>query len=339
MSQSAVNQFRFENLIETALIWDNHGCMPLRPDASFLPQLDRYRDAGINVISLNVGFGDMSLLEHMRVLSFMRHWISQNSDKYCLISEVSDISRCQIERKLGIVFDIEGMRPIVGNISFVRTFYELGVRWMLIAYNRNNEAGGGCLDVDIGLTPVGREIIDEMQRVGMVLCVSHTGPITAAEAIEYSRNPVIFSHSNPHSDNPHPRNVGDALMKACAKSGGVVGLSGLGIFLGTHEKLVDKFLYQMSYVVDLVGPDHVGIGLDYVFDQSELDELRRSKPTLFSSPVAGSGGSGYVAPENLREIADELGKKNFTESQIRGILGENWMRVAKLVWNSNCARG
>ena len=89
------------------------------------------------------------------------------------------------------------MCPVVEQLSFVQTFYELGVRWMLIAYKRSNTAGGGCLDDDSGLTAIGRAIIDEMERVGMVLCLSHTGSKTALKALEYARHPVIFSHSNP----------------------------------------------------------------------------------------------------------------------------------------------
>ena len=321
-----------ETQICTRVLWDNHGCMPLRPDARFLPQLERYRAGGVSVVSLNVGFGNMSALEHLHILSFMRYWISQHSDKYQLVRHIDDVYRCRSEDKLGITFDIEGMNPVFGYLCFVQTFYELGVRWMLIAYNRNNKAGGGCLDDDIGLTPIGKEIVDEMERVGMVLCLSHTGQRTAAEAMEYSRNPVIFSHSNPYSDNPHPRNVSDALMKACAKSGGVVGLSGIRPFLGESESLVEKLVKQISYVIDLIGPDHVGIGLDYVFDRSELEELRRANPSLFSPRQSGSGNGDNVSPESMLEIADRLGRMNLTESQIRGILGENWMRIAKQVW-------
>src|ERR1700683_5432399 len=163
---------RTQTLLRSSLIWDNHGCMPLRADASFLPQLARYRNAGVNVVSLNVGMADIPLLEHLRVLSFMRRWVTQHPDAYCLVSTVADVRRCKSEVKLGIVFDVEGMCPVEEDLSFVQTFYELGVRWMLIAYNRNNKAGGGCQDRDSGLTGCGRQIIDEMQRVGMVLCCS-----------------------------------------------------------------------------------------------------------------------------------------------------------------------
>lgn len=320
------------SLPSSAIVWDNHACMPLRTDADYLPQLARYRKAGATVVSLNVGFGEQSWMQDLRVLSFMRNWIAQQPADYRLIARAEDVQQCQAEGTLGIVFDIEGMSCVAQDLSLVQTFYELGVRWMLIAYNRNNPAGGGCLDRDGGLTTKGRAIIDEMQRVGMVLCLSHTGTRTAADAIEYSRNPVIFSHSNPHGDVPHPRNISDDLIRACARKGGVIGLSGIGPFLGADTNLVEHLLRQLRYVIDLVGAEHVGLGLDYVFDHSELSEYVRMDPTLFPSDIDATGYLRMLAPEALGAIAEGLAKNNFTDAQILGVLGRNWLRIATQVW-------
>ncbi len=319
-------------LIQSSLVWDNHGCLPLRTNADFLPQLGRYRDAGVSVASINVGFAEMSWVEHMKVLSFMRQWIAQRPHRYRLVSTVDDVRQCKADGKLGVTFDIEGMCPVEQDPSFVQTFYELGVRWMLIAYNRNNTAGGGCLDADGGLTTVGRSIIDEMQRVGMVLCLSHCGARTAAEALEYCSNPVIFSHSNPYGHTPHARNISDGLMRACADKGGVIGLSGIGPYLGANVNLVERLLEQIRYVVDLVGAEHVGLGLDYVFDCSELDEYLRQSPSFFPPGIDVAGGMGMVAPEAIGAVVEGLARANFNDTHIRQILGENWLRIALQVW-------
>lgn len=323
---------RTQVLLSSAIVWDNHGCMPLRADACFLSKLDRYREAGVSVLSLNVGFADISWVEHVRILSFMRQWIAQRPDKYRLVSTIEDVRRSKTEGKLGIVFDIEGMCPVQSDLSLVQTFYELGVRWMLIAYNRNNAAGGGCLGVDCGLTTVGRAIIDEMERVGMVLCLSHTGARTAAEALEYSRNPVIFSHSNPYGDTPHARNISDELMRACARKGGVIGLSGIGLFLGAKVNPVESLLRQLRYVIHQVGPEHVGLGLDYVFDRTELEEYVHHNPALFPPGLDAAAGVAMVEPEAMSAIADGLARDNLTDAQILGILGGNWLRIATQVW-------
>lgn len=323
---------RAGELLRSGLVWDNHGCLPLRADATFLPQLERYKGAGVNVVSINVGFGEMPWIEQLRVLSFMRRWLAQRPQTYTLVSSVADIHRCKATGRLGVVFDIEGMSAVQHDPSQVQTFYELGVRWMLIAYNRNNAAGGGCLDDDSGLTAVGRAIIDEMARVGMVLCLSHAGSRTVADAIEYSHKPTIFSHSNPFGDNAHPRNVSDRLMRACAAKGGVIGLSGIGPFLGASTDLEKRLLRQLHYVIDLIGPAHVGLGLDFVFDRAELDAYVRSSPSIFPPGMDVTAGMSMVEPESLTKIAEGLARSNLTDAQIRGVLGENWLRIAASVW-------
>jgi membrane dipeptidase len=321
---------RAGTILGGAIVWDNHGCLPLRIDAAFLPQLERYRRAGVTIVSINVGYGDMTWPEHLRILSFMRQWIAQRPESYRLVSQVQEIHRCKADGKLGIVFDVEGMSAIQEDVSLVQTFYELGVRWMLIAYNRNNKAGGGCLDEDGGLSAVGRAIIDEMERVGMVLCLSHAGARTAAEALDYAGNPPIFSHSNPAGDTPHPRNVGDELMRACARKGGVIGLSGIGTFLGASADLVPCLLRQLRYCIDLVGVEHVGLGLDYVFDRAELDEHVRRNPTQHAPGI--DGGLSMIEPESIGAVAEGLARDNLTGAQIRGVLGENWLRIATRLW-------
>lgn len=315
-----------------SVVWDNHACMPLRADESFLPQLDRFKRAGVNVVSLNAGFGHISWSEHIRMLSYMRRWIAGRPLEYRLLATVSDIHRCMQDGTLGVTFDIEGMSAVQDNPSMVQTFYELGVRWMLIAYNRNNAAGGGCLDVDGGLTSVGRTLIDEMERVGMVLCLSHTGPNTASDAMAYSRNPVIFSHSNPAGDTRHARNISDELIRGCARSGGVIGLSGVGPYLGGNDQLIERLLRQIRYLINLVGPAHVGLGLDFVFDRVELDEYIRLNPSLLPAGLGSEDGMAMLDPESFPMIVDALIQENLSDSDIQGILGANWMRVATRVW-------
>lgn len=317
---------RAHALLKAAVVWDNHACLPLRADARFMPELERFRAAGVNVVSLNVGFAQVPWTEHLRVLSFMRQWIALRPERFCLVSTVEDVRRCKADGKLGVTFDIEGMGPVLDDISLVQTFYELGVRWMLIAYNRNNAAGGGCLDVDCGLSARGRAIIDEMERVGVVLCLSHAGARTVAEALEYARLPVIFSHSNPAGEFAHPRNVSDGLMRACAARGGVIGLSGFGPLLGGGRDLVDCLVKQLHYVIDLVGAAHVGLGLDYVFDRSELDEYVRVNPTLFPPAITEGGRVGMIGPESFGAILERLARDNGDRCDAA------WYRVERRCW-------
>jgi membrane dipeptidase len=262
-------------LLKHTLCWDIHACMPPRPgDTALLPQLQRARSAGIDVISLNISFDAVDPRDAFLMLATFRHWIRQHPEHYALIDTVADIEAAKIQGRLAVTFDIEGGNAVAAHPGLVEIFYRLGVRWMLLAYNKNNKLGGGCMDEDSGLTAYGRTIIDEMGRIGMVLCCTHVGQRTALEAMEYTCNPVIFSHSNPAAVYPHVRNIPDELMRACARGGGVVNINGVGMLLGTHEGRGDNrtetLVRHIDYAAQLIGPEHVGLGLDYLFDSRNI---------------------------------------------------------------------
>ena len=322
-----------DQLLADTIVWDNHACMPLRAgDDSFLPQLERYRKSGFDVVSLNIGFDPVEWQNSFSMLSFFRHWIGQNSDKYMLVNSFSDIRQAKQSERLAILFDLEGGAALNGDINMVELFYALGVRWMLIAYNKNNLLGGGCMDQDTGLTDFGRQVIDEMNRVGMVLCCSHTGHRTAMEAIEYSNSPVIFSHSNAASVWQHPRNIGDDVIRACAETGGVIGINGLGPFLGNNDISTENFVRHVDYIVQLVGPEHVGISLDYTFDQEELSEYIVKHPDVFPPEQGYSEGIKMIPPEQLMDIMNVLRNLGYSDSDLCLIAGENHMHIAQAVW-------
>jgi membrane dipeptidase len=329
---------RTQTLLRKTLCWDNHACMPLRPgDTSFLPQLERVRSAGVDVISLNVSFDVVDPRDAFLVLATFRHWIRQHSDRYVLVNSVADVEGAKAKGQLAVVFDIEGGNAVAAHPGLVEVFYQLGVRWMLLAYNKNNALGGGCMDDDSGLTAYGRQTIDEMEGVGMVLCCTHVGPRTAREAMEHARNPVIFSHSNPFGVYRHVRNIPDDLMTACARGGGVVNINGVGLFLGVSstgapDNSTETLLRHIDYAVQLIGPQHVGIGLDYVFDLSELSEYLQKSPESFP-PISGQARSyTQVEPERFPLIAEALLKRGYQEEDVQGILGQNNLRIARQVW-------
>ena len=317
-------------LIRDALVWDNNGCMPLRPhDAAFLPMLQRYRDAGVNVAILNIGFGEQGIEEHVRMLAAFREWLLARPQDYVLIDSVDDIERARASGRLAIGFDIEGGNAIGDQLSLISMYRSLGVRWMLLAYNRNNRLGGGCQDEDTGLTPFGRQAIAEMERVGMAVCLSHTGYRTAMDAMTLATQPVIFSHSCARAIHAHPRNITDEMMRACAATGGVVGINGIGIFLGNNDARTETFVNHLDHAVQTVGAEHVGLGLDYVFDQSELDDYVTTMKHTFPEGFGYEAGITMVEPERLPAIVDGLLARGYGDEAIRGILGGNWMRVAR----------
>lgn len=335
MSQPATEEItpRTRSLLRDALVWDNHGCMPLRPDdETFLPQLERYRRAGVDVIALNVAFDAVPWENTVRMLAHFRHWLREHADDYVPVETVADVERARREGKLAVTFDIEGGSALVDQLSMVQLYYDLGVRWMLIAYNLNNALGGGCQDDDQGLTGFGRRVLDEMARVGMVACCSHTGFRTTMDVMAHSRNPVIFSHSNPLGIWRHKRNITDDAIKACAATGGVVGVNGIGSFLGRNDARSETVARHIDYVAQLVGPRHVGLGLDYVFDRAELDAFLANNPHIFPPEEGYGERQNLVEPEQLPEIADQLLALGYSDDDLRGIVGGNHLRVARAVW-------
>ena len=321
-------------LLRSSIVWDNHGCMPVgRPhDTSFLPQLQRYRAAGVSAVMINVGFGDMGVEDHLRTLASMRHWLRARPDEYLLIDTADDIDRAHTSGRLAVGFDIEGANAVADQLSLVSLYHELGVRWMLLAYNNNNRAGGGCQDADTGLTAFGRELVAEMERVGMQVCCSHTGHRTVRDVFAVATRPVIFSHSNPSAVHAHPRNIPDDLIRACAATGGVVGINGIGSFLGQNDNTNETFAHHVDHVAQLVGPQHVALGLDYVFDTQEMDDYLAKMAHTFPPELGYQKGMRMVAPEQLEGIVQALQKLGYSDADLRAVLGGNLMRLARRVW-------
>lgn len=334
---TSIEPGRAAELLRDTLVWDNHGCMPVqRPhDTSFLPQLQRYRAAGVDAVMLNAGFGEMGIEEHVRTLAVMRHWLKARPDEYMLIDSADDIEHARATGRLAVGFDIEGANAIADQPSLVQLYYDLGVRWMLLAYNRNNAAAGGCQDDDAGLSVYGREVVAEMERVGMQVCCSHTGHRTVRDVFEVATRPVIFSHSNPSAVHAHPRNIPDDLIRACAATGGVVGINGVGIFLGANDSTSETFARHVDHVVQLVGPRHVAIGLDYVFDTRELENYIATMGHTFPPGLGYEKGARFVAPEQLESIVRTLLSWGYGNEDLKALLGGNLMRLARTVWKAS----
>jgi membrane dipeptidase len=264
----------------------------------------------------------------------MRHWLLARPDDYLLLLEADDIERARTTGRLAVGFDIEGANAVGDQLSLIQMYYDLGVRWMLMAYNTANRVGGGCQDEDGGLTPFGRAVVAEMERVGMQVCVSHTGHRTVRDIFDVATQPVIFSHSNCAALHPHPRNISDDLIRACAATGGLVGINGVGIFLGLNDISSQTYARHVDHVVQLVGPAHVSIALDYVFDTRELEEHVEKMKATFPPGLGYELGARFVPPEQLEEIVATLQGWGYSDADLTALLGGNLLRLAQQVWKA-----
>ena len=208
-----MNNEQSQRIHHQSLVWDAHACFPLKPNAD-LGELKRYRDSGVDFVSINIGM-DMDSFEHIvQVLAGYRNFLRSHPDEYVLASSVSDVLNAKESGKLAIAFDLEGSEPLLGNLNLISFYYDLGIRQMLLAYNKDNRASGGCVEGKTGLTDFGKEVVKEMNRVGMVVDASHMGYLATMEVFEVSKHPVIFSHSNPNGVRNHVRNISDEQIKA-----------------------------------------------------------------------------------------------------------------------------
>ncbi|MDJ0956877.1 MAG: membrane dipeptidase [Arenicellales bacterium] len=320
-------------------LWDSHCGFETTHDGPLEPLLRPWWEVGVNYLSVNTYFDPQPWTEAERVLASIRKRLPLEVPYCRLISKFDEIESAKVEGKMAITFDIEGMNALNGQPEMVQHYYGLGVRQMVVAYNRNNLMGSGCHDEDIGLTRLGRQVIEEMNRVGMVIDCSHTGYRTTMDVMEYSDHPVIFSHSNPRSLVDHGRNITDEQIRACADTGGVVGITGVNLFLGEEEPSPRTIARHVAYVAELTSPENVGVCLDF---DPELEEKNR-RGVIDGLLEEGDGtywprGAGYDRPvkimniSRLPEIVKAMEDVGFGDDEISGILAGNFMRIAKQVW-------
>lgn len=321
------------DIFKRSVIWDGHsGFMP--DPAADLNELHRWRDAGVNYLSVDVCFDALEWHSAIRTIAAFRRWIEINADKFALVGTVHDIHLAKSQGKMAITFDIEGANALDGRIEMIELYHRLGVRQILFAYNRNNLAGGGCHDTDTGLTDFGRRMVDEMNRLGIFIDVTHCAYRTSMEAMERSTQPVIFSHSNPRALVDHERNITDEQIRACAATGGLIGVVGLEFFLG-QDAAPETICNHICYLADLVGPQHVGIALDHSFPV----DVPHAQDMFAQSPEYWPPSQGYTKPNpqqahprDLAAICAILLRRGMSRRDVEAILGGNFMRLAAQVW-------
>ena len=172
---------RADEVYDEAVVWDAHAGVYPDPRTD-LAGLENWRQAGVSFVSLNVAYDIPSWEQAFPVLAAYRRFIESHPDRYLIADTAGDVRRAKVEGRLAVAFDLEGMCALNGDLGMVALLKGLGVRQALFAYNLNNEAGGGCHDVDMGLTEFGRAVVHEMNRVGMIVDCSHSAHRTTMEA-------------------------------------------------------------------------------------------------------------------------------------------------------------
>ncbi len=318
------------------LIWD----MTLSWNRRFRDRttLPRLRAAGYGVVGLTIG-GDSSAEAGRKAeegIAAVADWIAAEPDHYLLVRTAEDALRAQREGKLGIELNFQGVGPLGGSVEMVRYFHGLGVRHIGLVWNDANPAGSSATrGVDNGLTPHGKALIREMERCGIIVDGAHASYRTVMDAIAECTKPFIVSHTNVAAlaaAAPY-KNLQDDQIAACAATGGVIGISGLGSYLDDLRATPEAMFRQVDHVAQLVGAAHVGLGLDYVTDTPSFWKMVREKPEIWPAPDGGAmARSAFFEPEWVHELRALLEKAGYVTADVAGILGGNWLRVAAACW-------
>jgi membrane dipeptidase len=285
-------------------------------------------------VSVWEGFGDT-----VANIADMKKLIRDNSELVSLVRTTGDIAKAKQDGKTGIILGFQNAHAFEDNLGYIEAFADMGVRVVQLCYNTQNLIGTGCYERDGGLSGFGREAIAEMNRVGIMVDLSHVGGATSEEAILASTKPVCYSHCLPSGLKEHARNKSDDQLRFIADQGGFIGVTMFPPFLKRGiEATVADYVEAIDYVIDLVGDDCVGVGTDFTqgydkgfFDWITHDKGRHRKLTSFGT---------ILNPEGIRTIGEfpnltaAMQKAGWSEARIRKVMGENWVRIFGRVWQA-----
>jgi membrane dipeptidase len=270
-------------------------------------------------------------------IAMVNRLMADNADLVMPVRTTADIAAAKDAGKTGIILGFQNAHAFEDKLGYVEIFKKLGVGIVQMCYNTQNLVGTGCYERDGGLSGFGREVVAEMNRVGIMCDLSHVGAKTSEEVILESSRPVCYSHCLPSGLKEHPRNKSDAELKFIADHGGFVGVTMFAPFLKKGiDSTIDDYAEAIEYVMNIVGEDAIGIGTDFTqgHDQQFFEWLTHDKGyarrlTNFGKIVNPLGIRTVGEFPNLTETL--LGR-GMPERVVRKVMGENWVRVLREVW-------
>lgn len=297
---------------------------------------DSIAASGLNAICVDPNWVDAGLRDTAADLA---DWYARIREHDCILVEsVQDIKRARQEGKTGFIFAPQSPDAMEDNAGFIEILYKMGIRIMQFAYQRRNYLAEGVGEpTNCGLSTLGRKALKEMNRVGMLADLAHATEQTMWDILEYSEDPVINSHSCCRALCSHRRNVEDALIKAQAEKGGVFCLSAYSAFLkeggGQSGTTMEDWARHMDHLLNLIGPDHVGIGFD-------VGEERNAAEVQILHAGTTNTGKGpkyrYVSELTCRAnyplVVEKLIELGLSDQDISKVIGGNLMNIFSRVW-------
>ena len=298
------------------------------------------REAGLDAVHVTVVYHE-DYDEFLTRISEWNELFKNNSDLIFLGKDIRDIERAKLENKTAIFFGFQNCSPIEDDINLVEKVHELGCRFMQLTYNNQSLLATGCYEnVDSGVTNFGKEVIKEMNRVGIVIDMSHSAEKSTLEAIELSQKPIAITHANPSFWYKAKRNKSDTLLKNLSESGGMLGLSLYAHHLKDSSNCkLESFCEMVAKTADLIGVKNIGIGSDLCLNQpdSVVEWMRNGTWTRAKNYGEGSKDKPgfpnqpdwFIDARGFNSLETGLKKIGFNLEEVNDILGNNWFNFYK----------
>ena len=338
------------SLYRNAIVIDGNmvGPWPDDPDEHLDAEISaQVRSSGITAYKQTLGgAGGMSKAETDKQIAETEAVIAKNSDLFLKITRTADFAAAKQSGRVGVILSFEAGEMLEGQIDNIDHFRAAGVLVMGLSYNKTTPfASGVMVPQSTGLTDLGRQAVERMNALGVTLDVSHSDELSSLGALQASTKPVLITHAGCAAIHPHPRNKSDALLRAVADKGGVVGIYELSYLVGAGQPKLEDYLRHLTHALKICGEDHVGIGTDGMltpFDTSpesmkEWDEsIKRRKEAGVAAP--GEGPPPFVVGLNRSDrcavIAGALHKQGYGDRIIEKVLGSNFQRVFNETWTN-----
>ncbi len=297
---------------------------------------EQMREGDLDCVHVTLAYHE-TCLEALRNVAFWNRMFEQHGDLICRVHSSPDVLSAREQGKTGIVFGFQNCSPIEDDYALVEIFHALGVRFMQLSYNNQSLLATGCYEEDDpGITRFGKQIIKEMNRVGMVIDMSHSAEFSTLEAIELSERPIAITHANPVFFHPARRNKSDMVLKALGESGGMLGFSLYPFHLRNgSDCTLEDFCRMVGDTAEMIGIDHIGIGSDLCQDQPDsvvnwMRNGRWSKDADYGEGSISNAGwpnqpGWFSNSTHYRNIATGLEKAGFSSENIEQVMGKNWL--------------
>ena len=313
------------------------------PDTFAAADLQKYKDSGINVFHIAVGVGGRdAYLSTLRFISAWNAFLANHDEGLMRVDSAADLERVNSSGKVGVLLGVQNAEHFQSpdDVDFFRS---LGQRVSQLTYNSRNLIGNGSTERrDDGLSDFGVAIVGRMNKVGMAVDVSHCGDRTTLDAFEVSKKPVLITHSNCRALVPgHPRLKTDEAIKKMAASGGVMGITGVRMFVRSEEPTtIEHVLDHFDHVAKLVGVEHLGLGSD--MDLDGYDDLPPEENKRLRAAYKDSYGfrekidiEGLDHPQRVFDLTEGLIRRKYSDQNIELILGGNFKRVLAQIWTAS----